>query len=77
MADYDDDVPFLPRAEVSEDARFIAKHAGMNLKRELEGLSIKDLIFFLWKFWWAALLAGIIPAIAILVVAVFVRSTIG
>ena len=56
----------------------IAQHrtevsAGMNLKHELKSLSVGDLVFFLWKFWWAAFLAGLIPAIVIFVVALIVK----
>jgi hypothetical protein len=56
----------------------IAQHrtevsAGMNLKHELKSLSVRDLVFFLWKFWWAAFLAGLIPAIVIFVVALIVK----
>ncbi len=71
------DLPFSHRAEISEDAQHVARvitdhptglSVGINLKQELENLTIWDLVRFLWKFWWAALLAGLIPAIVVFVV---------
>jgi hypothetical protein len=46
----------------------------LKLKQELKSLSVMDLVFFMWKFWWAALLAGLIPAFVVFVLALFIKS---
>jgi hypothetical protein len=72
------DSPLNPRAEVSEDARYIAgqitqQRSGMgHLDQELNALSIWELTCFAWKCWWAVLLASIPIAIGVLLLAIIV-----
>ncbi|HKM48582.1 MAG TPA: hypothetical protein VJX69_13400 [Terriglobales bacterium] len=61
-------VPFNPRTELSEDAKYIARTGMQRLGVELEAVSIWELTRFAWKWWWAVLLASIpIVGIALLI----------
>jgi len=63
------DVPFNPRIEQSEDARYLARTGMSHLDQELEALSLWELTRFAWKCWWAVLLASIPIAIVVLLLA--------
>jgi hypothetical protein len=40
-----------------------------NLRQELHNLTVGDLMYFLWKFWFANLFAVLLPAIILIVAA--------
>jgi len=73
------DVPFSPRTELSEDARYLAgliahQNKMEHLELELRALSLWELTCFAWKCWCAVLLSSIPIAAGALLVALVIAN---